>query len=256
MMKLFACSLRIALKKMFAYPNEIIMIFFHSLFQLLSTILFWVVLFDNVDSFGYDKSFIYLLAMVGMLSSAIEEMFFGLRDFEWLVRDGSLDRYLYRPQNTLFMIMIENIPLVAFVEQLVLGIVGIILVVVKFDIAISFVAVLKMIILLIIGNVYYQTIYATITMLSLRFEKISTLRDLIFNFNFSKNYPTTIFPNFLRKFLTYVVPVSLIAFVPTLALSGKPTRHFPLILIFLAVSLMVLYIVYNRGLRRYSSNGG
>ena len=87
-------------------------------------------------------------------------------------------------------------------------------------------------------------------------KKISTLRDLIFNFNFSKNYPTTIFPNFLRKFLTYVVPVSLIAFVPTLALSGKPTRHFPLILIFLAVSLMVLYIVYNRGLRRYSSNGG
>ncbi|MDU7560366.1 MAG: hypothetical protein E7K74_03560 [Finegoldia magna] len=50
MMKLFACSLRIALKKMFAYPNEIIMIFFHSLFELLSTILFWVVLFDNVES--------------------------------------------------------------------------------------------------------------------------------------------------------------------------------------------------------------
>ncbi|MDU5923419.1 MAG: hypothetical protein E6Z20_09720 [Finegoldia magna] len=48
----------------------------------------------------------------------------------------------------------------------------------------------------------------------------------------------------------------MIAFVPTLALSGKPTRHFPLILIFLAVSLMILYIVYNRGLRRYSSNGG
>lgn len=106
-----------------------------------------------------------------------------------------------------------------------------------------------------LGIVYYHLVYGIFTLFSLNYEKISSIRDLIFQFNESKKYPITIFPKFLVNFLTYVVPMSLVAYYPTVILLGIE-ESLPKMFFSLPIVLILATVTYKKCMNKYSSNGG
>ncbi|MEG1043647.1 MAG: ABC-2 family transporter protein [Oscillospiraceae bacterium] len=254
-MKLLNKAIDISIKKMLSYHNEIYMVFINSLLSVLTTILFWKILFNNMSSFAYSNAFIYILAMVGLISDGLSEVFFGLRDFEYLVVDGSLDSYLYKPKNPLYLIIIERIPVIPLIQKTVLGIIGLTYVFMKFNVQFSFLNLIYAIFFMALGIVYYHLVYGIFTLFSLNYEKISSIRDLIFQFNESKKYPITIFPKFLVNFLTYVVPMSLVAYYPTVILLGIE-ESLPKMFFSLPIVLILATVTYKKCMNKYSSNGG
>lgn len=254
-MKLIRQALKISVKKMTAYPNEIWMVFVYALLSLVTTVLFWKILFSNLTSFGYGQDFIYTLAILGLLSDGISELFFGLRAFEQLVREGTLDAYLYRPRNTLCMVLLERIPLVAFLGKSLLGVAGLAVVALRFHLHFSPGRVLAAVVFLLVGVLYYQILYGTVTWFSLWMEHISQIRDLLFQFSDSKKYPLTIFPRALQKFLTYIVPMSLMAFYPTMILTGRGGA-LPKLYLALPAAALLSVLLYRYGMKQYASNGG
>lgn len=255
-MKLILTSIKIQIKKIRAYPNEAKMLFLYALFNVYSIMFFWSMIFLVTGVNNKDRNLIYLLVMMGTLSLGIGEIFFGLRDFEYMVQDGSLDKYLYRPRNMLMMILMEKVPFTNMVQQIIIGGFGIYYIITRFGIEVQTVNVFKSMGLLLFGNIYYHLIYGMITMLSIWIEKISTLRDLIFNFSIAKNYPLNIFPKTLQNLLTYVVPIALTTYFPTIVLMGEKVEGFRYIIISFLVLCLLFIKVYRNCIKKYSSNGG
>ena len=154
------------------------------------------------------------------------------------------------------MILMEKVPFTNMVQQIIIGGFGIYYIITRFDIEVQMINVLKSMGLLIFGNIYYHLIYGMITMLSIWIEKISTLRDLIFNFSIAKNYPLKIFPKTLQNLLTYVVPIALTTYFPTIVLMGEKVEGFRYIIISFLVLCLLFIKVYRNCIKKYSSNGG
>lgn len=255
-MRLIFTSIKIQIKKIMAYPYEGLMLFIYSLFNIASIGFFWTMLFNITGGSKEEKTFIYLLIMMGMLSLGIGDIFFGLRDFEYLVQDGSLDKYLYRPSNMMTMILLENVPFVNMVQQIIIGTLGIVIVTRDYNVDIQGINALKSLALLVFGNIYYHLVYGTVTILSLWIEKVSTFRDIIFNFSIAKNYPLGIFPKTLQNFLTYIIPIALTTYYPTVVLIGGRVEKLPLIIISFIFFLLVFIKLFKVCIHKYSSNGG
>lgn len=71
------------------------------------------------------------------------------------------------------------------------------------------------------------------------------------------NYPLTIFPSWLRRVLTYILPTGAWAFYPLQYLLGKGGTALALGAPYLAAALVVLvgYTIWRAGLNRYQSTG-
>lgn len=254
-MKLLKKALHISVKKILAYPNEIYMVLLYSFLSMISTVIFWSILFSSIDSFGYSREFIYLLTMIVLISDGISEIFFGLRDMEDLVKKGGFDIYLYRPRNAIYLMLIERIPLMALCEKVLIGIIGMVIVIWHFHLHLSFWHILKGMGFLLAGVVYYQIVYGLITFLCLWTENISAVRNLIFQFSEGKKYPLTIFPNVLRLFLTYIIPMGLVAYYPTALILGLE-QSLPNLYLAMPLVGAAAMIIYRTCMKKYASNGG
>jgi len=69
-------------------------------------------------------------------------------------------------------------------------------------------------------------------------------------------YPSTIFPKTLANFLTWIIPISMIAFVPTSALLGKPADYILPSMLASVVFFLLSLMFWNRMIRKYTSAGG
>lgn len=254
-MKLFKKALAISFKKMLAYPYEIYLVALYSAFSIAATLLFWRVLFSNLSTFGYQPEFIYLLSMAGLFSDGLCEFFFGLRDLDYLVQKGEFDRYLIRPRHPMYLLLLENIPLTSILEELALSLLGITAVCLRFQVRLHPLSCLKALGFLLIGVVYYELVYGLMTVLSLRMENISSLRDLVFQLSQSKQYPLSIFPRGFKLILTHIIPVGLLAYYPTVLLLDLPEKLPKLYLTF-PIAAAAAVLTYRRSLAKYSSNGG
>ena len=126
-MKLIKKAVDISIHNILAFPYEIYLVALYSAFSIVCTLLFWKVLFLNVMPQGYRPEFIYILAFCGLCSDGLCDVFFGLRDLDYLVRTGEFDRYLVRPRHPLYLVVLENMPIASILEKLILSVGGIFL---------------------------------------------------------------------------------------------------------------------------------
>lgn len=254
-MRLLMLFVRVSVKRVLAYPNEIYMVFLRALVSLVSTVLFWTVLFSGGGVYEHSQKFVYLLAMNALLSDGVREIFFGLRDMEYLVQDGTFDRYLYLPRSTLFLLLGEAVPIIPMFQQILIALAGIVIVSVRFGIALTICNFIRCVGFLLLGTVYYQIIFGAITFLCLRTENISVLRDLIFQFGDAKQYPLNVFPNVLRFLLTYIIPMGLVAYYPTVLLMGLD-ESIPTLYLAMPLAVVACWWIYKTSVAEYASNGG
>ena len=259
MRKLILISLKNSLKLVTIYPIHTVMTFVYALLSIVLNLLFWLVLTTNFGEIGlYGIKEIMVLNMFALLADSLGGFFFGYRDLPYCINDGSYDKYLILPRRDIFLFLIENIPIVYMIQQFFMFVIGFCVVIFAYEISFSIFNFLMAIVFLDIGVLILNLFYGSLTMLSFLIDRFEGLRELIFSLNITKNYPLTIFPKFIQIILTYVIPMSLISYYPTMCFFGR-TDNFKFLvfeLIILIIFALLYEFIHKKAILKYTSNGG
>lgn len=250
----------ISLKKISAYRFELWMTLFQLLFNLSFIVIFWYSLLQYIPSFaGWEIGELLLYTSFVSFGEGIAGIFFGLRDLPERILEGEIDKYLTRPMNVLSSMLLENVSILYFVEQVIISILMIGIVIYKFQIRIIYSYLAISLANLLMGVVTIQMMIGALTFASFWIGKIESLRELFMNILMVQEYPANVFPSMFQHVLTYAIPVYFVAYYPCALLLGKELFDIKkeASLIILSFSWMWLFRkIWKMGLRRYEANGG
>jgi ABC-2 type transport system permease protein len=217
-----------------------------------------VVLFSQVQTLqGWTFSAALALLGVYLIVSALRGLFIGpslesLAGLGQEILTGSFDFTLLRPCDTQFLISFRQWRLFALLDLLLgLGVLAAALLQggqapqplqwLAFGVALaSGVLVLYSILLVFTALVFWSPGFL-----------FTWVFDALFQL---ARYPVSIYPNWLRFLLTWIVPVGVMTTIPAQALTGEVTWGVLIISVLFAALLMLLSsLLFRRALRRYSS---
>ena len=258
--KLLVRFVIISWQRIRAFNFEFLMMFVHLLFNFSFILIFWGALLQHTQTFGeWDFAELALYSGLTFLGESFGGVFFGFRDLPRRIIDGGLDKFLVRPMNTLFAVLFEQVSVVYYLEELIASVVMIALVIAHYSISIQMTNAIMGVLVLMFGVMIYNCVYGTVTFLAFWFGQVGTFRAIIFGLAESKQYPLSIFPNGLRLFLTYIIPVAFISYYPAAIFLGKIRVNVVLLgkmLVLMLVVFTLFNLVWHKGLKRYEANGG
>jgi ABC-2 type transport system permease protein len=222
----------------------------------IAQIVFFLVLFQHTNLLGewtLDQMLIFTAAF--LMADALN-MTFVSNNMWWfpiLVNKGDLDYYLVRPVSSLFFLMLRDFAANSFMNLVMAA--GILAwALLRYTEPLGTGPVLLFLAALIIGNV----IFAFITMLFLIpvfwMHSSQGLRELLYQTHGFMGRPHQIFHGWVRRVITSVLPMALIASWPThVLLEGGSLWRFGYML--LVMTLLWAFVVWfwKRGLRAYVS---
>lgn len=223
------------------------------LFMILNNATFliqWIVLFSiKEDIGGYTMKQVFLLWGLAAMTYGFSRFFFK-KSFSLAetINDGKLDSFLVQPKNVLLSAITTD------VEPSALGdiLYGYIIL---FLYGFSIKGFLLLTLFGISGGLILTSISVILNSLSFWFSKTDVIADtgnsLMTNF---ATYPDGIFKGTVRLLLYTLVPVGLTTYMPIQIISEF---SFIKLLIVLGVTIFLIvlaFVVFNRGLRRYSSS--
>ncbi len=261
---LFLCYSKITIKSWFQYKVDACMrslaVFFREATGVI-VIYLTMLTFDEIN--GWNTNELLLLFSFVYVTYGILIVFFtGLRDFEFLVNTGQFDRFLLRPRGALFQVIASNSDWFAAIGHGALGICLFIFSANNVQIVWNFWNIIYCI-SSIIGGVFIQAaIFLVVASLSFFFIKTGSIRELLYwNTRKFANYPISIFPKFVKIFMTYIIPFAFVNYFPATYLLDKDSGEFlgktfcyitPVIGI---VMFGAAYLFWNYSLKRYKSTG-
>ena len=169
---------------------------------------------------------------------------------------GTYDKYLTRPLNPIFQILIEKVQFDAIGEILI----GILLFshsIRSLKISIDIFFILKLIFFIICGCIVYTCIKIIGTAFAFFLKRSFNLVRALYSMSEFAKYPLTIYPKFIRILLTYVIAYSLTGYYPVKYLIIENLNFF-ILLKFILVILFLIYItkfIWKEGEKRYESSG-
>jgi ABC-2 type transport system permease protein len=178
-----------------------------------------------------------------------------------LIKSGSLDRFLLRPRSIVLQLIGQELTL-RRVGRLLQGVVILAWASSAASIAWSPPKVLLLAAALAGGILLYMGIL--ILQAAASFWTIETLdlwNAFTYGGSYASRYPLDIYRPFFRRFLTYVLPLACVSYLPGLALLGKPDPlGTPVTAQWLAPLAGVAFLalamqLWRAGLRRYTSTG-
>ncbi len=105
-----------------------------------------------------------------------------------------------------------------------------------------------------VSVVFYYSLLTIIASLTFWIEKTDTFNILIFNLSQLSRYPRAMYTNVFGKFLTFVVPMGLIASVPAeVALKSLDYTSLLILIGLTIIFYLISRIVWYYGIRRYTS---
>lgn len=204
----------------------------------------------------FELGFLYGFSM---LPIALDHMF---ADDLWLiayrkVQNGELDKYFLRPIPVLFQVIAEVFQPEGFGELLV-GITMLVLCGLNVSINWSFPLVLLLVVAVIFGAMIITSLKIMMAALAFPFKRSGVLLQIVYNFNTYAKYPLTIFPMFIKCFLTFVVPFGLIISVPIETVFFNTYNPLWLCLIIIGVAIVFVFLaifIWTKLERKYQSTG-
>lgn len=232
------------------------------------TAMSFVTLAFVIDRFGNIAG--WSLGEIGFLYGLVEFSFgimdmifsgFDPQNFGRQVRLGRLDQMLLRPVNIIIQIFGSEF-IMRRVGRIVQGLVIILVAIQMIDIQWT---ALKLIYLpfviasqvLFFGGLFI--IGATMTFWT--FESVEVVNIFTYGGSEMMSYPMNIYPDFLRKFFTYIIPAIFINYYPALFFLDKPDplglpKYASFISLFIGVGVLGLsYLYWSFGIKHYQSTG-
>lgn len=256
-LKLYGVCLRAAFSQAIAYRADFLM---GSLITLLSNILFplvTVLIYANGAAFpGWSMWEVLLIQSIYSMSTALASMV--LSSVVWVtmdhIREGSFETVLLKPISPLFYIMATNCD-VRSISLLLGGLVMTIVAAVQTGVG-GIGAICSFLLLFVAGFMVLcgmNLIMAAISFKWVGNSRIPEIFDSVSNFG---KYPLFIFPQAVRIFAVFMIPVAMIGFFPASALLGRlePWAYFSLIpcALFLCFGIWL----YNKMILLYEGVGG
>lgn len=211
--------------------------------------------FSNIAGFTlYEVLLTFGIIFFGF--SFVEIFFRGIDKFEDLVISGDLDRLLVRPQNGLFQSCVSQVDFVKIL-RLIQSIIVIIIAVIKLEVIWTpfkiFVLFMMMIssITIFFGLFVLMASYCFITVQGLEVKNL-----VLDGGKYLAEYPISIYPKSVVKFLTFVIPYGVVNYYPLLYIMGKSSK---LLFAFSPLAAFVFLVpcigAFQIGLKHYGSTG-
>jgi len=246
------------LKRMLQYRSDFLIGAGSFLFIQASGLLFIALIFQQIpDLNGWTLTEMMFLYGYFQLPRGLDHL---ITDNIWLiptkVRRGEIDRYLLRPINPLFQLVIERFQVEAFGE-LAVGIFLVAYTIPQLKIALTFVNVGLGLLFVILGSLIYTSIKLITASIGFWVINSMPIMTTIYNIADFSKYPTTIFPKVIQWTITYLIPFAFVSFLPATVLLNR-TDSTPVVLgSIIAVTILTVsaYQLWKLGLKSYQSVG-
>ena len=246
-------------KRMMEYKGDFIVGIIGFFLVQLSNLLFLWIIFNQVPTLMgwtvYEVVFIYGLSLI---PKGIDHFFF---DNLWnigffIIRKGDFDKYLTRPVNTLFHVLVEKIQIDALGE-LIMGIALVCVSVPNIEAdwdASRFIAMVCMIPFITLIFTGVKTITASVSFWT---KRSGNVIYMFYMFSDFAKYPAAIYNRLVQNIITYIIPFALTSYYPALFILRGENPLFNLGMPVLASIVLMTagILVWHRGLRAYESAG-
>lgn len=172
------------------------------------------------------------------------------------VREGTFDKILTKPFNTLLYLTFSAIDIEGFAEVFA-GIGLIIFAFIKLNLTVFSLNFLIYILIMIIALLFLYSLFIIISALAFLFVRSFALFELLFKILDVSRYPMNIYSIEMRFMFTFILPVAIVSFYPALALLGRfSIATFIEILVPVSIFFAVSLFIWNLGIKKYTSAGG
>lgn len=215
-----------------------------------SFIIQWVILFSLKDNIGgYELK--HVLLLWGLAASTYGISHFLFRSAYFLsdtINNGKLDSFLVMPKNVLISVITSSID-VSALGDLIYGIIMI------FVYGFTLKTFLLFIIFSITGGLILTSFAVILGSLSFYFSKsemiVDTGNNLITSF---ATYPDGIFKGLAKIMLFTIIPVGISTYIPIKVLTEFNIYLFLIVIFATIIFIALAFIVFYKGLKRYSSS--
>ena len=210
----------------------------------------WIILFQIKEDFGgYTLKDVLLLWGLSAGTYGISHFFFKkayhLSD---IINTGKLDSFLVQPKNVLLSTITTD------VETSALGDI-VYAYIILFIYGFTFKGFILYTIFIILGGIILTAIAVILASLSFWFNKSDIIADtgnsLMIHFS---TYPEGIFKGITKILLYTIVPVGITTYIPIKIMANFNILHFILIVAITILSVALAFLIFNKGLKKYSSS--
>lgn len=210
----------------------------------------WIILFQIKDNFG-GYTFKDVLLLWGLsagtygISHFLFKKAYHLSD---MINTGKLDSFLVQPKNVLLSAITTDVETSALGDLLYAYIVF-------FIYGFTIKGFILYTIFIILGGLILTAIAVILASLSFWFNKSDIIADtgngLMIHFS---TYPDGIFKGITKILLYTLIPVGITTYIPIKIMSNFNILHFGIILLVTIFLVLVAFIIFNKGLKKYSSS--
>ncbi len=247
------------LKRMMEYKGDFVVGIIGFLLIQLSNLLFlWIIFSQIPDLEGWSISEIIFIYGLSLIPKGIDHFFF---DNLWsigyfIVRKGDFDKYLTRPVNTLFHVLVEKIQIDALGE-LIMGIVLVCSSVAGLQVEWDAFRIIGMILIIPFITLIFTGIKTITAAIAFWTKRSGNVIYMFYMFNDFAKYPATIYSRWVQNIITYIIPFALTSYFPALFILKGENPLFNLGMPVLASLVLMTagILVWNKGLKAYESAG-
>ncbi len=223
-------------------------------------ILFIGIIFSQIpDLVGWTFYEILFIYGFSLIPKGIDHLLF---DNLWsvgyfIVRKGDFDKYLTRPVNSLFYVIVEKFQVDAFGE-LLMGFILIAVSLTHITIPFHWYTILLFLAILPFTTLIYTAIKIATASIAFWTKASGHITHMFYMVNDFSKYPTTIYNNFIRVVISYIIPFAFTAFYPACYFLGKaenPLYNLGGSVIISVVLMIISCFIWHKGISAYESAG-
>lgn len=247
------------LKRMMEYKGDFIVgIIGFLLGQFFNLLFIWIIFSQIPNLVGWTLEQIVFIYGFSLIPKGLDHLFFdnlwGIGHF--IVRKGDFDKYLTRPINPLFHVMVEKLQIDALGE-LIMGIALICIVLPSLVIEWSFIKIVMILIVIPFATLIYTGIKIATAAIAFWTKRSGNITYMFYMVNDFSKYPISIYNNFVKTIITYIIPFAFTAFYPAYyILTGEnPLFNIGVTVLIAVVIMFIGILIWNRGIKAYESAG-
>ena len=257
--KLYKKFLQQYIKTLMEYRADFILGLIGFLFVQSIGVIFIGLIFNNIPSLKgwsfYEILFIYGFAQI---PRGIDHVFTDqLWIFSWqTIVEGKFDKYLVRPLNPLFQVIVEKFQPDGFGE-IIIGSILLIFSWIKLGVEVTAIKIISLVIVIIFASFIYTAIKLAVASIAFWVKFAQSYLFMVYQLSTFVKYPITIYPAWIRGILTFIIPFAFTGYFPSAYLLGKGGfASGVLMTCFIGIiSLLVAYRIWLIGISRYESSG-
>lgn len=247
------------LKRMMEYKGDFIIgIIGFLLGQFFNLLFIWIIFSQIPNLVGWTLEQIVFIYGFSLIPKGFDHLLF---DNLWnvgyfIVRKGDFDKYLTRPINPLFHVMVEKLQIDALGE-LIMGIALICISLPSLVIEWSFMKIIMILIVIPFATLIYIGIKIATAAIAFWTKRSGNIIYMFYMVNDFSKYPVNIYNNLVKTIITYIIPFAFTAFYPAYyILTGENPLFNIGVTVLIAIVIMSIGIfIWNRGLKAYESAG-